>query len=191
MSPADPEGMCRIAGSTRLDDLLGGGLFPGEVCEVAGPSGVGKTQLCLTVAALTALSGVPVVYLDSGNGFSSERVLELLHARGSGVVSRAQVMVALTRLRVKPVHDAQHLLHMLHTWPDDDPAMLVVDAAGSLLAPLAGAGAQPSAIMEHCRQRLTSHAVAHNVPVLVRDSVAQPRVGLTAPVYQRCFCLVR
>mmetsp|Transcript_25853 Transcript_25853/g.73053 ORF Transcript_25853/g.73053 Transcript_25853/m.73053 type:complete len:330 (-) Transcript_25853:120-1109(-) len=46
-------------------DLLGGGLWAGEVDEVFGPPGVGKTQLGLSIAAHAASSGCSVMYVTA------------------------------------------------------------------------------------------------------------------------------
>ncbi|KAL3913760.1 MAG: hypothetical protein SGPRY_007867 [Prymnesium sp.] len=62
-------------GILPLDALLGGGLPRGSVCEAVGPSGVGKTQLCLSLAARALVEGAReggrVVFIDT------ERSLEL------------------------------------------------------------------------------------------------------------------
>lgn len=38
-----------------MDAALGGGLSRGSLSEVVGPAGAGKTQLCLTLAAVAGL----------------------------------------------------------------------------------------------------------------------------------------
>ena len=50
---------------SRLDDLLGGGFVSGEVVEVGGVSGAGKTWLCARLAAAVAASGRRVLYMDT------------------------------------------------------------------------------------------------------------------------------
>ena len=42
-------------GSFEVNTLLGGGFETGQICELAGPPGSGKTQLCLTLAVLAQL----------------------------------------------------------------------------------------------------------------------------------------
>lgn len=69
-------------GSTRLDALLCGGIKPGTITEIIGKSCSGKTQLCLTAAALAASQDHGVVYLSS-DGPSLVRISEILRKRGS------------------------------------------------------------------------------------------------------------
>ncbi|XP_050451491.1 DNA repair protein RAD51 homolog 4 [Cataglyphis hispanica] len=65
-----------------LDELLKGGLYPGQLCELCGPSSSGKTQLCLTIAANIAVqSDIIVYYFDTKRDFSRSRYEEILKAR--------------------------------------------------------------------------------------------------------------
>lgn len=69
----------------RIDGALGGGIFPGNVVEVVGEAGSGKTQLCLTLCALATLPrnegglglDASVVYIDTELRFEAERVIEI------------------------------------------------------------------------------------------------------------------
>lgn len=65
-----------------MDELLKGGLYSGQLCELCGPSSSGKTQLCLTIAANVAIrSDITVWYLDTKRDFSRLRYEEILKAR--------------------------------------------------------------------------------------------------------------
>ena len=69
-------------GFAPLDQHLHGGLPARTVCELVGPAGVGKTQLCLTVAMNALLSDDSrVVYVDTERSFSALRLAELLEKR--------------------------------------------------------------------------------------------------------------
>ena len=61
-------------GCDGVDELLGGGLRQGQVTELTGEAGAGKTQLCLSRAASAAALGHRVVYVDTGGCFSASRV---------------------------------------------------------------------------------------------------------------------
>ena len=66
-------------GFVPLDLHFGGGLRTGAICELVGPAGVGKTQLCLSIAAHALLSGeTRVLYVDTEGSFSPERLVQLL-----------------------------------------------------------------------------------------------------------------
>jgi len=65
-----------------LDELLKGGLYPGQLCEICGLSASGKTQLCFTIAA-NAVAKLNIItwYLDTKRDFSRVRFEEILRAR--------------------------------------------------------------------------------------------------------------
>ncbi|XP_022279013.1 DNA repair protein RAD51 homolog 4 isoform X2 [Canis lupus baileyi] len=69
-------------GIGSLDKLLDAGLYTGEVTEIVGGPGSGKTQVCLCVAANVAYGlQQNVVYIDSNGGLTASRILQLLQAR--------------------------------------------------------------------------------------------------------------
>ncbi|CAK0851063.1 unnamed protein product [Prorocentrum cordatum] len=79
--------------------VVGGGLA-GSFLEVAGPPGVGKTQLCLHLAALAALEGGEAFWLDTEHAFSPPRALELLRALcAGGPEAEGRALEALQRIR--------------------------------------------------------------------------------------------
>lgn len=70
-----------VTGSQSLDRALFGGIACGKVTEIAGRSNTGKTQLCMTLAALVGRSGRGIVYVSSNAG-SRGRLVEILRTRG-------------------------------------------------------------------------------------------------------------
>ena len=75
-------------GAANLDELLGGGLRPPLVLELAGPPASGKTQLCHQLAVMVqlprekgGLSG-KALYIDTEGTFRPERVLSMARYRG-------------------------------------------------------------------------------------------------------------
>lgn len=95
-----------------LDELLKGGLYPGQLCELCGPSSSGKTQLCLTIAANTAIrSDITVWYLDTKRDFSRLRYEEILKARNY----RQEVIEdILQRTKVCYINSSCELIQALH-----------------------------------------------------------------------------
>lgn len=68
-----------------LDNLLDGGLYPGELYEFCGLSSAGKTQLCHTIAVNVILETDGVVrYFDTKRDFSASRIQMILDARKLG-----------------------------------------------------------------------------------------------------------
>jgi len=69
-----------------IDTLLGGGFHPGELTEVCGPPGCGKTQLCIQLCVDANLpkefGGVHgrAAYIDTEGSFTPERCMDMAKA---------------------------------------------------------------------------------------------------------------
>jgi len=63
------------SGSRCIDSLLGGGIESGTITQLYGPSGTGKTTLCLMFAK-NASKSYKVAYIDT-EGLSGERVKQI------------------------------------------------------------------------------------------------------------------
>lgn len=78
--------------SRAVDSMLGGGLAKGEVTEIAGLPGVGKTQLsmqlCVDASLPTTFGGVAgeSVYIDTEGSFSPERCFTMAKVSLCGVL---------------------------------------------------------------------------------------------------------
>ncbi|XP_065913072.1 DNA repair protein RAD51 homolog 4-like [Dysidea avara] len=67
-------------GCTNLDELLEGGVYSGEVTELCGAPGVGKTQLCYsTILETCKVSTNTVVYMDTCCSFDACRLAAMLN----------------------------------------------------------------------------------------------------------------
>ncbi|XP_030878361.1 DNA repair protein RAD51 homolog 4, partial [Leptonychotes weddellii] len=98
-------------GIGSLDKLLDAGLYTGEVTEIVGGPGSGKTQVCLCVAANVAYDlQQNVVYIDSSGGLTASRILQLLQARTPEEEEQAG---ALQRIQVVRAFDIFQMLDVL------------------------------------------------------------------------------
>jgi len=75
-------------GSDELNELLGGGIFTGEITEVSGEFASGKTQLCFHLSINVqkpykegGLDG-SVYYVDTEGTFSSTRIAQIADSNG-------------------------------------------------------------------------------------------------------------
>uniref|UniRef100_A0A286Y3C1 RAD51 paralog D n=1 Tax=Cavia porcellus TaxID=10141 RepID=A0A286Y3C1_CAVPO len=99
-------------GIGSLDKLLDAGLYTGEVTEIVGGPGSGKTQVCLCVAAHVAHSlHQNVLYIDSNGGLTASRLLQLLQCRTRDEEEQAG---ALRRIQVAHAFDIFQMLDRLH-----------------------------------------------------------------------------
>ncbi|XP_032313652.1 LOW QUALITY PROTEIN: leucine-rich repeat-containing protein 37A-like [Camelus ferus] len=110
-------------GIESLDKLLDAGLYTGEVTEIVGGPGSGKTQVhvrpaagglvevCLCVSAHVACGlQQNVLYIDSNGGFTASCILQLLQARTPDEEEQAG---ALQRIQVVRAFDIFQLLDVL------------------------------------------------------------------------------
>mmetsp|Transcript_123323 Transcript_123323/g.343970 ORF Transcript_123323/g.343970 Transcript_123323/m.343970 type:complete len:317 (+) Transcript_123323:52-1002(+) len=128
-----------------VDALLGGGLRPGQILEVFGPAGVGKTQLALTLAVHAATLGAPVILASAKDCVASL-------ARRLRDISASDA--PLSRIRLFATSDFRSLASLLSvliaensqaTGASDSGVgslapLLVVDMATVALAPFTSAG---------------------------------------------------
>ena len=104
----DPDG-CLPTGEAALGELLGGGYRRGQVTEIAGPSGIGKTQLCLYAAVAAVVAGKRVAVVDTVGQVSARRLDELMLERGledSGEEARCEKAGCVREVRGALPHAA-------------------------------------------------------------------------------------
>jgi DNA repair protein RadB len=65
------------SGAEFLDGLLNGGYDKDVVTTIYGPSGTGKTNLCLLSAVGVALAGKKVIFIDTEGGIAVERIKQI------------------------------------------------------------------------------------------------------------------
>jgi DNA repair protein RadB len=65
------------SGASFFDKFLEGGFDTDIVTTIYGPSGVGKTNLCLIMAVRMAEKGKKVIFIDTEGGIAVERVKQL------------------------------------------------------------------------------------------------------------------
>uniref|UniRef100_A0A8C8S8J4 DNA repair protein RAD51 homolog 4 n=1 Tax=Pelusios castaneus TaxID=367368 RepID=A0A8C8S8J4_9SAUR len=133
-------------GSKSLDKLLDSGLYTGEVTELTGGPGSGKTQLCLSIA-MSVSHGLQqnVLYIDSTGAFTASRLLQLAQTRTE---DEEEQVSALQRIQVARVFDIYKMLDVLQelrcsvsqqVMSNFGPVKaLVVDSVSAVIYPLLG-----------------------------------------------------
>ncbi|XP_046785986.1 DNA repair protein RAD51 homolog 4 isoform X2 [Gallus gallus] len=137
-------------GNPSLDQLLDAGLYTGEVTELAGAPGSGKTQVCLSIAASVSLGlRQHVFFLDSTGGFTASRLYQMLQAR----VEDKEEQVESSAGPLKAV---------------------LIDSVSAVLSPLLG-GRQSEglAIMMQLARELKTLAKEFSVAVVVTNQVTR------------------
>jgi RAD51-like protein 3 len=186
--------------------LLGGGLRQGQVTELTGEAGTGKTQLCMSAAASAAALGHRVVYVDTSGSFSAARIKEFHRGFVTADADSAEVEqhlnLTLGLITVLRVHDVMQLLKVLEelglglagrVGVEGDGGLegkadlaaightmglLVVDSISSLLSPvITRMHHQGYTVMASVASLLRSLAPVHNCAVLYTNHTVSAGVG--------------
>jgi RecA/RadA recombinase len=81
------QGSALCTGLTELDEALRGGIPRGSITELVGTPGAGKTQMCISLAAMTVCSKLhggldgSVLYIDAERKFNPQRMQEITASR--------------------------------------------------------------------------------------------------------------
>ncbi|KAL5043069.1 hypothetical protein BDW71DRAFT_131642 [Aspergillus fruticulosus] len=132
-------------GLTQLDDAISPlsreqdgpadsrGIPRGQVTEVFGPPGVGKTSLALNIASNALLAGGKVVWIDTGSPLPRPRLRDILQKSietSKSPQTVEELVQSLTHIRAQSLpHLLALLLHPPLAFPPKDCRLLVVDSA--------------------------------------------------------------
>ncbi|CAI9162628.1 unnamed protein product [Rangifer tarandus platyrhynchus] len=187
-------------GVGSLDKLLDAGLYTGEVTEIAGAPGSGKTQVCLCVAANVA-HGLQqnVLYVDSNGGLTASRILQLLQARTpdeeeqAGALQRIQVVRAFDIFQMLDVlQDLRGAVSQQVRSSSGTLKVVVVDSVAAVVAPLLGGQQREGlALMMQLARELKTLARDLSVAVLVTNHTTRDRdSGQLKPALGRSWSFV-
>ncbi|XP_040389084.1 DNA repair protein RAD51 homolog 4 isoform X2 [Cygnus olor] len=183
-----------------LDQLLDSGLYTGEVTELMGAPGSGKTQVCLSIAASVSLGlKQHVLFLDSTGGFTASRLYQMLQAQAE---DEEEQLEALQRIQVARVFDVYEMLSALQEVRDrlSQQAVsctgplktVVIDSVSAVIHPLLG-GRQSEglAIMMQLARELKMLAKEFSLAVVVTNQVTRDSsTGLLKPALGRSWSFV-
>ncbi|NXO41541.1 RA51D protein, partial [Locustella ochotensis] len=184
-------------GSPGLDKLLDSGLYTGEVTELMGAPGSGKTQVCLGIAASVSLGlKQHVLFLDSTGGFTASRLYQMLRAQTEDEEEQARQVLgrlrlcfvlqleALQRIQVVRVFNIYELLRALQELRDHlsqqvlssvgPLKMVLLDSVSAVIYPLLG-GRQSEglALMMQLSRELKTLAREFSLAVVVTNQVTR------------------
>lgn len=152
-------------GDKGFDELLGGGILPGELVELYGFDHAACTALCHRMCASVAVSGGSCMFLDSGNCFSKELLLRAIEEFTS---DEACCRTALSNVRAASAFQVTSLAGVLERLLSDgvkyrnDAAffhslqLVIVDSIGAIIQPSSSA------------KQTVAHELMHEIGGLLR-----------------------
>ncbi|XP_076367605.1 DNA repair protein RAD51 homolog 3-like [Tachypleus tridentatus] len=125
-----------ITFSQKVDEMIGGGIHTKKLTEICGPSGIGKTQICLQLSVNVQIPescggvGGEAIYIDTEGSFIVERLLDiasatvehidLINARheGEGQKKKLNIEDILKGIHYYRCQDYVELLAIVNILPD-------------------------------------------------------------------------
>ncbi|CAG2195048.1 RAD51D [Mytilus edulis] len=143
-----------------FDQILDGGLYTGEVTEIAGEIASGKTQICLSMtASVICHSKQNVMYVDTAGGFSGERLEEILHTK-----YQQDLLSELQQIKVNITQQSDPFYACLK--------LIIIDNVASVIYPILGGNQLDGhGLITQLSQLLKLLAVDYSLSVLVSNNV--------------------
>ncbi|RVE64184.1 hypothetical protein OJAV_G00143550 [Oryzias javanicus] len=168
-------------GNPSLDKLLDSGLYTGEITELSGGPGSGKSQVCFGVAVHVSLQlKQSVIYVDTTGGLTASRLLEMLQSETS---DRDEQTEALQRIHVCRLFDAYALRDrlaalrrggLLQASGGGSVKAVIVDSVSAVISPLLGGKQNEGmSLMIQAAVALKTMAKDFSVAVLVTNHVTR------------------
>jgi DNA repair protein RadB len=155
------------SGSNCIDNFLNGGYEYDVVTTIYGPSGVGKTNLCLLAAVKMAESGKKVIFFDTEGGIAVERIKQISD-------KFEDVLGKIIFLKPLNFNEQKEIFDNIKEMVNDNVGMIVVDSISMLYRLELGKGdeifninsalgKQIAALVEITRSKM--------IPVLITNQV--------------------
>uniref|UniRef100_UPI0037E7335F DNA repair protein RAD51 homolog 4 n=1 Tax=Semicossyphus pulcher TaxID=241346 RepID=UPI0037E7335F len=177
-------------GNPSLDKLLDSGLYTGEITELSGGPGSGKSQVCFAVAVhISHHLKQSVIFIDTTGGLTASRLLQMLQTETS---SREEQMEALQRIHVFRLFDVYSLLDCLYNLRGGglqqtsvgggSVKAVIVDSVSAVISPLLGGKQNEGmSLMIQVAGVLKTMAKDFNVAALVTNYVTKGSSGEVQP----------
>ena len=159
--------MERISTGTRLlDDFLNGGYERDVITTIYGPPGCGKTTLCILCLIGIARNNKKIIYMDTENGFSGERLNQLAD-------DFKEVLAKTVFLRPRDFQEQKNCIEKLDSTVNDKIGIIIIDTIAMLYRLELKDEDVPNTNRELGRQisTLTNLASKYTIPVLVTNQV--------------------
>ncbi|XP_070773563.1 DNA repair protein RAD51 homolog 4 [Enoplosus armatus] len=176
-------------GNPSLDKVLDSGLYTGEITELSGGPGSGKSQVCFGVAVHVSYHlKQSVIFIDTTGGLTASRLLQMLQAETSNTEEH---MEALQRIHIFRLFDVFSLLDCLYSLRSGrlqasvgggSVKAVIVDSVSAVISPLLGGKQNEGmSLMIQVAGVLKTMAKDFNVAALVTNHVTRSGSGEVQP----------
>lgn len=133
-------------GNPSLDKLLDSGLYTGEITELSGGPGSGKSQVCFAVAVqISYRLKQSVIFIDTTGGLTAKRLLQMLQTETSNTEEQMEALQRIHIFRLFDVHALLDCLHSLRSGRLQQASVgggsvkaVIVDSVSAVISPLLG-----------------------------------------------------
>ena len=155
------------SGCKDFDSFLGNGFERKLLCLIYGPSASGKTTLCLQTALEVAKRGEKVLFVDTENGFSIERLKQMNPSEG---LDLSNIVVMKIKDYISQVNFFEKLDDILSS---GGFSLLIIDTIGmQYRKALQDSNHQyVNESMINILRKLKHAAEDHNIPIIMTNQV--------------------
>lgn len=155
------------SGSKILDRMLEGGYETDIITTIYGPAGSGKTVLCLLCAINIARNNKKVIYIDTENSFSIERLKQI-------ALDYKKILNQMVFLRPASFEEQKKIFEKLKDIVNDKIGLIVFDTIAMLYRLELGKSNDIYEVNRELGRQiayLTEIARRKNIPVLITNQV--------------------
>lgn len=177
-------------GCPRLDDILDGGIYTGEITEIVGPPAIGKTQLCHSLLTTVCLETQrSILYIDTGGNFSPERIFEILKSKRTSDVESKDILQRIHSVKIYDIFELMKTLeelklclcsqvHVLY----QSLKLIILDSVTSIISPHLGIqNSDGQGLMVHLAHLLKNICSDHALAVVMCNNTVKGEDGIFKP----------
>ncbi|XP_041807852.1 DNA repair protein RAD51 homolog 4 [Chelmon rostratus] len=177
-------------GNPSLDKLLDSGVYTGEITELSGGPGSGKSQVCFGVAVhISHHLKQSVIFIDTTGGLTAKRLLQMLQSETSNTEEQMEALQRIHIFRLFDVFSVLDCLYSLRSGRLQQASVgggsvkaVIVDSVSAVISPLLGGKQNEGmSLMIQVAGVLKTMAKDFNVAALVTNHVTRSGSGEVQP----------